>query len=73
MDEAELQAAHEAASAAAAAKFEREKFGVDVASLRLALDADVGRELAARQTANTAASAHACERAEMACEEVLDR
>eukprot|EP00887_Chlorella_sp_A99_P007143 scaffold2.g7143.t1 len=68
-----LLAASAAARDAAAAKFEREKFGRQVESLRGALDAALARELAVVQGANAAESARTCERAEMTCEEVLDK
>lgn len=119
MEEAALRAAHARARGAAAAKFERERFGSEVGPLREALGAAIDREFrcapraracvsarasappgwpqagrrarkpaatctpallptaarprSARATANSQASSAACERAEMACEEVLDR
>ncbi|KAL4442076.1 hypothetical protein ABPG77_011337 [Micractinium sp. CCAP 211/92] len=69
----ELLAVHEAARADALAKFERERFGGQLAALREGLEAAIAREHSARETANTVASSAVCERAEMACEEVLDR
>lgn len=73
VQESELEAAHEAARATAVDKFERERFGGQLAALREALEAAIEREHSARKTANTVASSSVCEKAEMACEEVLDR
>ncbi|KAI3428317.1 hypothetical protein D9Q98_006697 [Chlorella vulgaris] len=73
VEEGRLQQVHAGARAAAAAKFERERFGSEVSGLRAALDTAIAREHSARQTANTYASSSVCERAEMGCEEVLDR
>ena len=44
MDAGQLEQAHAAAQAAAAAKFERERFGSQVAGLREALEAALQRE-----------------------------
>jgi hypothetical protein len=68
-----LAEAHEAARAAAFAKFDKERFGSSLEALRAALQAAVDREYSARKAANANASSATCERAEMACEEVLDR
>ncbi|EFN50520.1 hypothetical protein CHLNCDRAFT_139218, partial [Chlorella variabilis] len=73
VEEGRLEQVHAAAAAAAAAKFERERFGSEVGALREVLESAIAREHSARRTANTYASSSVCERAEMECEEVLDR
>lgn len=67
-----LTAAAEAAAQAARAKFEEERFGSDVQTLREVLEAALKRELETRETANTYESSRVCEAAEMECENVLE-
>lgn len=73
VEAADLDTAAEVAAGTAKAKFEKEKFGSAVASLREALETALARELAARQTANTYESSRVCEAAELECERALER
>ena len=73
VESGDLDIAAEAAAAIAKAKFEKEKFGSDVASLREALATALGRELSSRHTANTYESSQVCEAAELECERALEK
>jgi hypothetical protein len=73
VEEANLEAAAETARKAAWAKFEKERFGSAVDSLREILEAALKRELSSRQTANTYESSRVCEEAELECETALER
>ncbi|KAL4550699.1 hypothetical protein Ndes2526B_g08809 [Nannochloris sp. 'desiccata'] len=57
----------------ASAKFEKERFGSAVESLRETLDTALKRELSSRQTSNTYESSRVCEAAELECETALER
>jgi Guanylate-binding protein, N-terminal domain len=73
VEETTLQSAAEIARKAASAKFEKERFGSAVESLREILDVALKRELSSRQTSNTYESSRVCEAAELECETALER
>ncbi|KAL4527503.1 hypothetical protein Ndes2526A_g08714 [Nannochloris sp. 'desiccata'] len=73
VEEAILDTAAEAARKTALAKFEKERFGSAVESLRETLDTALKRELSSRQTSNTYESSRVCEAAELECETALER
>lgn len=63
--------------ACAPCRFNEQRFGSDTgegaAALMESLEAGLGRELAARQSANALASVRICDEAEAACEALLER
>ncbi len=73
VEQSTLEAAADTARKTAFAKFEKERFGSAVASLREILDAALKRELSSRQTSNTYESSRVCEAAELECETALER
>ncbi|GAB4814626.1 hypothetical protein N2152v2_001672 [Parachlorella kessleri] len=73
VNESALLSAAQHAEQEALSRFERQRFGTAVDSLRQALAAAIDKELTARKAANLYESSRVCEKAEMACEEVLER
>lgn len=73
VEEAIIETAADAAQRAALEKFDKERFGSAVESLREILDAALKRELSSRKTSNTYESSKVCESAELECETALER
>jgi hypothetical protein len=73
VEESILETTAETARNTAIGKFEKERFGSAVESLREILDAALNRELSSRKTSNTYESSRVCEAAELECETALER